>query len=45
VPTLAAVGVPESCPVLVLKVAQAGRPTIEKVRVPPAASEALGWNE
>jgi hypothetical protein len=45
VPTLAAVGVPESCPVVVLNVAHAGWPTIENVRVPPAASEALGWNE
>ena len=45
VPTLAAVGVPESWPVLVSKVAHAGLPTIENVRVPPAASEALGWNE
>jgi hypothetical protein len=31
--------------VLLLKVAQAGWPTIENVRVPPAASVALGWNE
>jgi hypothetical protein len=45
VPTLAAVGVPESWPVLLLKVAHAGWPTIENVRVPPAASVALGWNE
>ena len=45
VPTLAAVGVPLSCPVVELKVAQAGMPVMEKDRVPPAESEALGWNE
>jgi hypothetical protein len=45
VPALAADGVPESWPVLVLNVAHAGWPTIENVRVPPAASVALGWKE
>jgi len=45
VPTLAAVGVPESWPVVLSKAAHAGLPAMEKVSVPPAASEALGWNE
>ncbi len=45
VPTFAAVGVPLSWPVVVLKVAQDGLPVMENVSVPPAASEALGWNE
>jgi hypothetical protein len=45
VPTFAAAGVPDSCPVVLLKVAHDGLFTMENVRVPPAASEALGWNE
>jgi hypothetical protein len=45
VPTFAAVGVPESCPVVLSKLAHAGLPTMEKLSVPPAASDALGWNE
>jgi hypothetical protein len=45
VPTLAAVGAPLNLPVAGLNVAHAGLPAIEKVSVPPAASEALGWNE
>ena len=45
VPTFAALGVPESWPVVLSKVAHAGFPAMEKVSVPPAASEALGWNE
>jgi ethanolamine ammonia-lyase small subunit len=45
VPTLGAVGVPESRPVVVSNVAHDGLPAMENVRVPPAASEALGWNK
>ena len=45
VPAFAAVGLPESRPVLVSNVAHEGLPAMENVRVPPAASEALGWNE
>ena len=37
-----AVGVPESCPVLVLKVAQDGLPEIEKVSVLPLGSVVVG---
>src|SRR5579883_834466 len=44
-PTLAAVGVPLSCPFLALKVAQAGLLTTEKVMVRPAASVVVGVNE
>jgi hypothetical protein len=42
VPTLAACGVPESCPVLVLKLAQAGGLATEKVRVLPLGSVVEG---
>ena len=45
VPTFAAAGVPESRPVVVSNVAHDGLPAMANVRVPPAASEALGWNE
>jgi hypothetical protein len=45
VPMLAAVGVPLSWPVAGLNVAHDGSPAMANVRVPPAASEALGWNE
>jgi hypothetical protein len=45
VPAFAAVGVPDSWPVVLLNVAHDGLFTMENVRVPPAASEALGWNE
>ena len=41
----AAVGVPDSCPVLVLKVAQAGLPVIVKAGVLPSESLAVGVNE
>jgi hypothetical protein len=44
VPTLASVGVPVSCPVLLLKAAQAGMFVMEKVKVAPSASEAVGVN-
>jgi hypothetical protein len=42
VPTLADVGVPVSCPVRVLKLAQSGMLAIEKVRASPSGSEAVG---
>ena len=45
VPTLAAPGVPLSRPVALSNVAHEGLPAMEKVSVPPAASEALGWKE
>src|SRR3569833_1545317 len=45
VPRLVVPGVPESWPVLVLKVAQAGLLAIAKVNLLPSASEAAGWNE
>ena len=41
-PTFEAVGVPESCPVLLLNVAQTGRPEIEKVRAEPLGCVAVG---
>ena len=44
VPTLAAVGVPLSRPVNVLKVAHAGRLTMLKRSGSPSASLAVGWN-
>ena len=43
VPTSALVGVPESTPVLALKVAHAGCPVIEKLTVPPLA-DTVGLN-
>jgi hypothetical protein len=45
VPTFAAAGVPLRRPEVVLNVAHDGRPAMENVSVPPAGSEALGWNE
>lgn len=42
VPTLASVGVPVNCPVLLLKEAQGGMLAIVKLRVSPSASEAVG---
>lgn len=42
VPTSDAVGVPDSRPLDVEKVAHAGRPTIEKVSVLPSGSVAVG---
>src|SRR5204863_9374961 len=45
VPTLGAVGVPCSRPVVVLKEAHVGRFVMLKVSVPPSASLAVGWNE
>ena len=39
---MAACGVPESCPVLVLKLAQLGLPEIEKLSVPPLGSVVVG---
>ena len=36
---------PDRRPVLWLKLAQDGRPVIEKARVSPSASVAVGWNE
>ena len=44
VPTLAAVGVPDSCPVLPSKVVHEGLAAIEKVSFAPLASVALGRN-
>ena len=41
----AAVGVPDSCPVVVLKLAQAGLFLIEKVSGLPSGSLAVGVNE
>ena len=41
-PTCAVFGVPESSPVVVLKLAQLGSPAMEKVRVSPALSLAVG---
>jgi hypothetical protein len=43
VPTLLAVGVPESSPVLLLKLAQVGAPVTENVTV-PLLVDTLGWN-
>jgi hypothetical protein len=43
VPTLAASGVPEILPVVVLNVAQEGLLAIEKVSASPLASVAVGW--
>jgi hypothetical protein len=45
VPTLPAEGAPKSCPLLVLKVAQAGMLAIAKTRVRPCESVAVGLNE
>ena len=45
VPTLAAVGVPCSRPVVALNVAQLGWFAMLNVSVPPSASLAVGWNE
>ena len=45
VPTLAAVGVPCSRPVVVLNVAQLGLFAMLNVSVPPSESLAVGWNE
>ncbi len=45
VPTLPAEGVPEICPVLLLKVAQEGLLAIAKTRVRPDVSVAEGVNE
>jgi hypothetical protein len=45
VPTLAAAGVPESIPVVLLNVAQLGRFEIENDSVPPLGSVVEGWNE
>ncbi len=45
VPTLAAEGVPDSCPVLLLKVAHEGWLVIAKTRVRPEVSVAEGVNE
>jgi hypothetical protein len=45
VPTLAAEGAPESCPLLALKVAQAGLLVIAKTSVRPYESVAAGVNE
>lgn len=42
VPTFEVVGVPDSCPVVVLKVAQLGRFAIENVSASPSASVAVG---
>jgi hypothetical protein len=42
---MAAVGVPYSLPVLELKLAQDGLPAMEKVRVLPSGSDALGVKE
>ena len=41
----AVVGVPDSCPVLLLKLAQAGLPEIVKAGVLPSESLAVGVNE
>ena len=43
IPTLLAVGDPETAPVLELKLAQAGKPLTENVAV-PLVMEAVGWN-
>jgi hypothetical protein len=42
-PASVATGVPDSLPVLVLNVAQAGLPVMANVSGSPFASEALGW--
>ena len=44
VPTLAAVGVPESKPDAASNVAHEGRFWMENVSASPSVSEALGWN-
>src|SRR5215470_14038352 len=44
-PAWAAVGVPESMPLVALKVAHAGRFWIEKVSAVPAGALVVGWNE
>ena len=43
VPSLVVVGVPESAPVAVLKVPQAGRLTIVKLNVEPPGLVTMGW--
>jgi hypothetical protein len=45
VPTSLVDGLPVSCPVEALKVAQAGKWLIENVRRSPSASDAAGWKE
>ena len=45
VPILVFAGVPESCPVRLLKVAQDGWFAIENVSVSPSGSLAVGVNE
>jgi hypothetical protein len=45
VPTSVDVGVPCNRPVVVLKVAHAGRFTMLNISVPPSGSLAAGWNE
>src|SRR5689334_11757379 len=45
VPTFAAAGVPDSFPVVVLKVAHAGLFVIDQVSVSLFGSVAVGWNE
>jgi hypothetical protein len=45
VPTSPAVGVPVNAPVVVLKLAQAGWPVIEKVTVPVLAADTVGLKE
>ena len=45
VPASVAAGVPLSCPVAMLKLAQEGLPLIENVRPLPAGSLAIGVNE
>ena len=42
-PTFAVVGVPDSRPVVVLKLAHVGRLSTRNVSVLPSASAALGW--
>jgi hypothetical protein len=45
VPTLLAVGVPLSFPVILLKLAQAGLLLMLNLNLSPSASVALGWKE
>jgi hypothetical protein len=45
VPTLLAVGMPDSCPVVLTKVAHGGWFVMEKTSVRPWESVALGANE
>jgi len=44
VPTLAAAGVPESSPVVALKLAQDGLSVMAKLAFFPASTVAFGWN-